>query len=206
MLSLKSIAQTALFEGFYRFSTPPWVISKAQPNLVQLEADGALQGRSVLDVGCGTGDNAVYLAQRGYEVMGIDASISAIKMAKKRAQAAAVKVNFHVFDALKLTGLERSFDTVIDYGLFHQFTGNQLRQYVSSLKAVLEPEGLLIVQCFSDQETVREVGPRLVSQQDIYAAFTGGWRVNWIRAAQYHANNRAPYLAWLASITRTAEP
>lgn len=204
-MSLKSLTQSVFFEGFYRFTTPPWAIDQAQPDLMQLEAEGVLKGRSILDVGCGTGDNAIYLAQRGYRVAGIDFSSSAIKIAHRKAQDASVKVDFRVFDALKLSDFSETVESVIDYGLFHQFSGTQLKQYVNSLATVLQPEGRLIVQCFSDREPTREVGPRLVSQQDIRDAFTTGWRINWIRPAKYHANGREPYLSWLASITRTVE-
>lgn len=201
---VKSFVQGAFFESFYRFTTPPWVIDKAQPDLVQLVTNDGLKGSTVLDVGCGTGDNAVYLAQQGYEVVGIDFSASAIKVATGKAKNASLVIDFRKLDALNLSRVARSFDTVIDYGLFHQFTGQQLKQYVNSLAVVVKLEGQLIIQCFSDQESSRETGPNKVSQQAIYDAFDTGWQVNWIRPAKYHANNREPYEAWLTSITRVA--
>lgn len=202
-MSIKSFLQGTFFDVFYRVATPPWVIEQAQPDLVTLEAEGGLRGKSVLDVGCGTGDNAIHLARRGYEVTGIDASRAAIKTAQERAREASVNVAFQVFDAFSLSGLGRSFETVIDYGLFHQFSGKQLKQYVSSLASALEPESQLIVQCFSDQgEPSRGPGPRLVSQEDLLDAFASGWKIDWIRPAKYYVKSGEPYPAWLTSITR----
>jgi cyclopropane fatty-acyl-phospholipid synthase-like methyltransferase len=202
-MSLKSRAQGLFFEGFYRTQTPPWVIDRPQPSLVDIEAEGLLHGRSVLDVGCGTGDNAIYLAQKQFHVVGIDAAQSAIKIAKQRAQEASIAADFHVLDVFAVAKLQQSFDTVVDFGLFHQFSGHQRNQYIDCLASVLKPNGILILQCFSDQEPSREVGPQRLSQQDIYDAFASGWQVNWIRATQYYLNGREPHHDWLTSVERS---
>ncbi len=70
-------------------------------------------------MGCGTGENALYLAHLGFEVWGIDAAPDAIKKAKEKAKKRGITVNFLVSDALKLQLLQNRFNTVIDCGLFH---------------------------------------------------------------------------------------
>ena len=66
--SLKSL----LFDTWYRFGKPPWIIDQAQPDLIATAEKGEIRGPTVLDVGCGSGDNAIYLASRGFEVTGVD--------------------------------------------------------------------------------------------------------------------------------------
>ena len=85
---------------------------------MELEALGAITGQ-VLDAGCGLGDNAIYLAQRGHQVTGFDSSPTGIEQARARAAAAGVQVRFEVADATELTGLDRLFDTVVDSALYH---------------------------------------------------------------------------------------
>jgi hypothetical protein len=64
------------FEGAYRFGDPPWNIGRAQPAIVRLAAEGLIAG-DVIDVGCGTGENAIHLASRGLAVVGVDAASTA---------------------------------------------------------------------------------------------------------------------------------
>jgi 2-polyprenyl-3-methyl-5-hydroxy-6-metoxy-1,4-benzoquinol methylase len=99
------------FDSAY-LGVPPWDIGKPQSEIVRLEQEGKLHG-SVLDCGCGTGQNALYLASRGYEVWGIDASPNAIRKAESKAKDKRVAAKFLATDALDLGILGRTFDTVI---------------------------------------------------------------------------------------------
>jgi len=111
-----------------------------QPAFVGLEATGMIRG-SVLDAGCGTGENALYLASRGHEVWGLDFIPVAIEGAKAKAKERGLGVDFQVGDALKLDQLGRTFDTVIDCGLFHTFADEERPLYVSGLATVVRPGG-----------------------------------------------------------------
>ena len=107
---------------------------------------------SVLDAGCGTGENALYLASRGHEVWGLDFIPVAIERADVKAQERGLNVHFQVGDALKLDQLRRTFDSVIDCGLFHTFTDEERPLYVSGLATVVRPGGSVHILCFSDNE------------------------------------------------------
>ena len=88
---------------------PPWDIGRPQKEIIRLGADGEISGR-VLDAGCGTGENALYLAHLDFEVWGIDAASAAINKAIEKARERAISVNFLVSDALELQLLWTKFD------------------------------------------------------------------------------------------------
>ncbi len=99
------------FEEVYH-GTPPWDIGRPQHEIVALEESGKICG-DVLDVGCGTGENALFLAGRGHIVWGVDSAPTAIGIARKKAKERGINATFLVKDALNLLDLQRTFDTVI---------------------------------------------------------------------------------------------
>jgi cyclopropane fatty-acyl-phospholipid synthase-like methyltransferase len=196
-----------LFTSIYQ-GQAPWDIPGPQPNFVALEEAEAIRG-SVLDVGCGTGEIALYLASRGHEVWGIDFVATAIDRAKAKAVERSLDAHFQVGDALALDHLGRTFDTVVDSGLFHTFSDDERPTFLKGVRAVLRPGGLYHVLCFSDREPPGE-GPRRVTQQEIRDAFRDGWEVREIRETHFEVANYpgAPQFspggpkAWLATIAR----
>jgi ubiquinone/menaquinone biosynthesis C-methylase UbiE len=195
------------FQSSYQ-GQAPWDIPGPQPAFVKLEESGAIRG-SVLDVGCGTGENALYLASRGHEVWGVDFVPVAIERARKKAGERRLNVHFQVGDALELDTLGRTFDAVIDCGLYHTFSDEERTRFVAGLARVLKPGGMYHVLCFSDREPPGE-GPRRVTQDEIRGAFRDGWTVQEIRASAFDTANYpgGPTFspggpqAWLATIVR----
>lgn len=188
------------FDSAY-LGVPPWDIGKPQGEIIRLEEEGAIRGL-VLDCGCGTGENALYLASRGHEVWGIDASPNAIRKAGAKAKDRGLAVKFLRVDALELEGLGCTFDTVIDCGLFHVFSDPDRERYVSSLASVTAPGARLVILCFSDRQP-GDSGPRRVSEVEIRQAFDKGWTVQHIRPAALETNMETdPVKAWLSEIVR----
>jgi SAM-dependent methyltransferase len=168
------------FESAYT-GAAPWDIGAPQPAF-QAVAD-AITG-SVLDAGCGTGDNALFLAGRGDTVTGFDFLEKPIALAKRKASERGFAATFLVEDALRLREWTERFDNIIDSGLFHVFSNQDRAQYTQGLKTVLKPGGRLFLLCFSD-ETPGSVGPRRVSKQELRDAFAEGWEIESIEPARF---------------------
>jgi SAM-dependent methyltransferase len=196
------------FESLY-MGQAPWDIPGPQPAVVALAESGAIRG-SVLDAGCGTGENALYLASRGHEVCGIDYLPIAIERAMKKAEQKRLGVHFEVANALELEKLARQFDTVLDCGLFHTLSDEERPVYVAGLAKILRPGGRFHMLCFSDREPPGE-GPRRVSQQEIRDSFRDGWQVEQIREIAFETAlyPGAPQFSpggpkgWLATMARS---
>ena len=168
------------FEDIYA-GQPPWEIGRPQKAFRDL-AD-RITG-SVLDAGCGTGENALFFASRGQKVTGIDFLTEPIHRASQKAAERGVTATFLVMDALALRELPEVFDSVIDSGLFHVFSDEDRRHYVEGLASVLKLGGRLFVLCFSDAEP-GEQGPRRVSRKEIEDAFAQGWVIESIEPSRY---------------------
>jgi SAM-dependent methyltransferase len=143
------------FENLYRESTKadgpvvPWDSRDAKPRVKELALLGAIRG-DVLDIGCGLGDNAIHLAQQGFNVTGLDFAPSAIEQARGRAAAAGATVDFQVADATTLDDWEGRFDTVIDSGVYHCFDEDGHTRYASALHRATRPGARWHIWCFSE--------------------------------------------------------
>ena len=140
-----SLPEHARFESAYA-GIAPWDIDGPQKAFVDVAEK--ITG-SILDSGCGTGENALYFASRGHKVTGIDFLAEPIDRAKRKAAERNLPVSFFVMDALALKQLPEVFDNVIDSSLFHVFNDEDRRRYVEGLASVLKPGGKLFLICFS---------------------------------------------------------
>jgi cyclopropane fatty-acyl-phospholipid synthase-like methyltransferase len=169
------------FDAAYLEGSQPWDIGRAQPELVSLLGASRITGR-VIDLGCGTGENAVSYAMAGLEVVGVDGSQEAIRQARDKARTRGVSIRFDVADVLDLGEHLESFDTATDSGVFHVFDDEDRPRYERSVRGVLHPGGHLFVLCFSELQP-GDWGPRRVTQRELRETFTEGWRVESIDAA-----------------------
>jgi SAM-dependent methyltransferase len=181
--------------------TPPWDIGRPLGEFIRLAESGAIRG-DVLDVGCGTGENALYLASLGHVVWGIDAAPHAIAKARKKSEERGIQVTFLVRDAMNLHTIGKKFGTVIDSGLFHALDDLERPCFARNLAEVLVHGGRYFMLCFSELEP-DGYGPRRVMQAEIRETFRDGWRVENIREARFENRFSADGArAWLSEIVR----
>jgi cyclopropane fatty-acyl-phospholipid synthase-like methyltransferase len=158
-----------------------WDIGRPQKSLV--EAADEITG-SVLDSGCGTGENALFFAGRGHKVTGIDFLDLPIASAKKKANQRGLRAIFLVWDALELDAFPDQFDSIIDCGLFHVFSDEDRKKYVQGLSSIAKSGSKLFLMCFSDEEPGTQ-GPRRISQQELRQAFSTNWTVESIQPTRF---------------------
>jgi len=175
-----TLLNRSTFESIYA-GQPRWEISRPQKAIIDV-AD-QITG-SILDAGCGTGENALFFAKRGNIVTGIDFLAEPITIAKQKATERGLTATFLVMDALTLKAWREQFDAVIDSGMFHVFSDEDRRRYVEGLATVLNPGGKLFLLCFSDDEPGDE-GPRRVSRKEIEDTFAEGWVIESIEPSRY---------------------
>ena len=191
------------WDASYHDGAPPWDIGRPQPAVAELAREHDLTG-PVLDAGCGTGENALHLASRGLQALGVDVAETAIKEARRKAAERGIDAAFQVADALELGELGREFPTVLDCALFHTFDDDERPAYADSLASVTARPGTLYLLCFSDRQP-GDWGPRRVTQDELRATFTRGhgWDVRSITPTRLETIlDTSDVQAWLATIDR----
>ncbi|WP_017584693.1 class I SAM-dependent methyltransferase [Nocardiopsis ganjiahuensis] len=121
---------------FYRAGSPPWDTGVTPPELVALvEGDDALPSGRALELGCGTGTNALYLARHGWEVSAVDMVDLAVERARDRAREAGVDVRFEYADATRLDGLDLPgpYDLYFDLGCYCGIPAHRRDAYAEGL-------------------------------------------------------------------------
>ncbi|MGH2462117.1 MAG: class I SAM-dependent methyltransferase [Candidatus Limnocylindria bacterium] len=180
---------------------PPWEIGRPQRAFMDLDAAGRV-GASVLDVGCGTGENALYFAERGHEVWGIDISTVAIERAMVKSHARRLPVVFLAADALEPEAVGRTFETLTDSGCFHTLSDDDRPRYVASMQALSMPGSRIHLMCFSQSEPPGW-GPRRVTEAELRATFQVGWQAESIVPVRFETRLGPDGAhAWLASFER----
>lgn len=139
-----------------------------------VEGSGALPPGSALDVGCGTGDSSIYLAQHGWQVTGVDFTPKALDKAREKARATGAAVNFVHGDVthLRQAGISGPFQVIVDNGCFHGMSDGDRDLYVNEISAVATPNARLLMIAFKPSG---RFGPAGVDQTEIERRFTPKW-------------------------------
>jgi SAM-dependent methyltransferase len=160
----------------YRLGITPWERDEVPPQLRQVADEWAQPGRA-LDLGCGTGRDAVHLAQQGWTVTGIDGVTQALSEARERATSAGVDVNWVEGDVTRIDelGLDERFDLVLDRGCFHGLSDDDREACARGVNAVASPAASLLMFAFAPG--FHGPAPRGISAEEIARRFGPEWEL-----------------------------
>ena len=154
-------------ERYARRDTP-WDTGRPSSELQRILAEREISRGRALELGCGTGANAVFLAKQGFDVTAVDVSPLAIRQARAKAAEAGVKVELLAADLLELPDLGPPFPFVFDRGVYHTVRRDDLAGFLDTLSRVTAPGGIYLALAGNANE-VRpgERGPPRVSAEEI---------------------------------------
>ena len=144
----------------------PWNIEVPPDALMGLVESGEVKPCRTIDLGCGTGNYAIYLAYKGFEVTGVDLSPTAIKMAGENAKRKGAKINFLVADVLgDLNEVRETFDFAYDWELLHHLFPDERKKYVRNVHKILNPNGKYLSVCFNENDPLFKGSGKYVKTQ-----------------------------------------
>jgi len=183
----------------YESEDTPWDVGRPDFNLIEIVANNSILSCKTLEVGCGTGDNSIWLAQNRFQVIGTDISDIAIEQATEKASKANVRCDFILIDFLKNTIEGTPFGFVFDRGCFHLFSAeDDQRRFAQKVARVLEESGLwLTIIGNADEDTDRQgPGPPQWTAGDIVPAVEPYFEILSLQSSHFESDTPTPPRAW----------
>jgi SAM-dependent methyltransferase len=168
-----------LWDILYLLKRTPWDTGITPPEIVSMIDSGRVKVGRALDLGCGTGTNAIYLAQHGFDVIGIDISRRAISVARRKARSVNRAIRFIRGDVSRMAHwlAPDSIDFAYDIGCFHSLPNAARRRYALALTHVTRSGAIFMLYAFGpriDDSGSRAAG---VSADEVAARFANGFLV-----------------------------
>jgi SAM-dependent methyltransferase len=190
----------------YAAGNLPWDTGAADPMLTAFIGAGRVAPTRTLEVGAGTGTNAIWLAERGFDVLGIDLAPLAVEAARARLAGRTLPCRFETRDFLSEPIDEPPFGFVFDRGCFHVFDEpEEQAAFAARVAALLNPGGTWLSLLGSTEGPPREFGPPRRSARDIATAIEPALEIVELISAEF-ADGPAPWKAWVCLARRRLEP
>jgi len=169
------------WEQLYRDDFTPWDTGRPDSHLIQTVTEMPVSPCRVLDVGCGTGESAIWLAQQGFKVTAIDISEIALNLSRKKP--GSEKCEFIQMDFLKASMPETNYGFIFDMGCFHTFHDDELRnQFAQKVSISLLEKGLWL--SISGNCDGPEMGPPRLSAQEITVSVESHFEILYLKATE----------------------
>ncbi len=181
----------------YKSGDTPWDIGRPDFNLIEVVTQRPIPSCNALDIGCGTGDNSIWLARNRFQVIGTDTSDIALGKAKEKASKAGVKCDFKLVDFLhnKIEGAPFGF--VFDRGCFHSFNSEEdRRRFAENVAAHLEEAGLWLTIVGNADEKRQGPGPPQWTAAEIVLAVEPYFEIVSLISSHFESNRPNPPRAW----------
>ncbi len=188
------LSQKTEWEERYKNKDTPWDSRSAEPYLIGLVQKGIIKSGTALDIGCGTGNESIFLAQQGFKVTGIDLSETAVREAKEKALASKVNPTFIQMDFLT-NSLEGTFDFILDRRVFHFFDPSEHSAYIHNIEKLLAPKGFFLLIVSSEHE--KGENRHHYSKDDVINIFSPFFALKNIELITLHTHKEKP-ISWAA--------
>lgn len=186
------------FKERYKTGDTPWDVGMPEFNLTNMVLKRPIEACKALEIGCGTGDNAVWLSQHNFEVTGSDLSEIAIEKAKGKASVAGVEVTFLVADFLSQKIPSVPWGFIFDRGCFHSFDLDEDRsKFAQKVSLCLEKEGLWLSIMGNADGAPRQAGPPKRTAHDIVAAVEPCFKILSLTSSHFDSSRTNPPMAWV---------
>lgn len=189
--------QHADWNESYREGNLPWDTGRPSSELKRVVQEHLIRPCRALEIGCGTGTNCVWLAEQGFEVVGIDVAPLAIERAEQRARAAGVPSRFVVADALNLLDFDEPFGFFFDRGCYHAVRRAAPHEYAPAVARKLAPGGRGLILAGNAREP-HVPGPPVVTEEQLREELGLAFEILELREFRFDEAPDMPerYLGW----------
>jgi SAM-dependent methyltransferase len=194
------------WDADYRGANPPaWDIGRPADELQRLVKEGGVRKCRAVDLGCGSGTDAIFLASQGFEVTGIDISPTALGQAEEKARNAGVSVRWVLADVTSPPRVG-PFDFIYDRGCYHNVRDQNLEAYLDTLHR-FSHEGTKVLLLSARREAQASAASSGVTEEELRFDFSSGFELESLRQIMLESNEsvgKAP--GWCALLKRSASP
>ena len=197
-----------LWDGSYRGGKRPfWDAGLASGELRRVVEQGIVRPGPAVDLGCGSGTDAIYLASKGFDVTAIDIAPTALSLGREKAERAGVKVRWLLANVLSLPQL-KPFEFIFDRGCYHEVRFDNAAAYVETVRRLSQPgRTRFLLLAGNPNEAPVQYAPPQVAEEDIRSDFSPLFDFEWVKETRFETSNpaaRGP-LAWSVMLRRKAE-
>jgi len=198
------MTQKKSFVERYQDNDTPWEINRPDHNLIDFVNDLSLAPGPAIDLGCGTGDNSVWLAEQGFQVTGCDLSDLALAKAKAKAKQAGVTCTWFQGDFLQTTPAGAPFTFAFDRGCFHTFAAaDACPAFAARVAAILADDGQWLSLIGNrDEERGDRQGPPQLTASQIAQAVEPYFEILSLRRGHFDFDHAPAPLIWLCHLRK----
>jgi methyl halide transferase len=194
------------WENRYVTGDIPWETGHRSTELKRVIAEDKIQPCSAIDLGCGTGANAVFLAELGFDVTAIDLSPTAVDRGRQRKATAGVRVRFLIGDVLDPPeDIGGPYGFFFDRGCYHIVRSIDVGRYLNTLTRITAPGSLGLVLTGNAKEP--RIGPPVVSEEEIRAELGSVFEIVRLREFRFDLTlgDAGQPLGWSCLLRRTGQ-
>lgn len=191
------------FQEKYESGDTPWEIHRVDSHLAKIVSETPIPPCDVLDIGCGTGNDVIWLQQKGFNASGIDSSKLAVQMAQNKSRKAEVDCTFYMLDFFNDTIPGTPFDFIFDRGCFHHSTEpEKLKRFAENISQNLKEGGLWLTLTGSCDETRDGPGPPQLSVRQIVNAVEPFFEILSLISDHFDSNQGIQAKNWVCLVRK----